>query len=801
MVKNNSDNLIPKEKLDLFGCGLDLKLKLNDGAEVTLPVGLICAPPDVAALGCSFSRELAAQYGKIIGDDAIKNGEVYGGVIDAGVIRDPMEQGSEKMLSEDPYQSSELLKYIISGSDVKLLAGGMLGGETNYCERFIDPRALKEIYMRPYNTVANSLGGAVIPAGCINGQLCSQSEEFIKILKSNLPKKALIINALGSVVDKFYAIKSGACFQIPKLKQDDDYVFSKLESGELNESQLDGGVVRAVAAMEEKSRRGDYVSGANDDDIATAANISFVRQLAESSIVMLKNEGILPFFKAAEFKPGAQTVPVFGDLTKDELEALGANFPALHKSIESLADADSKKENNDKAVLFIKSDGEISQGKAEQIKSVGEKYRKTVLVLLSSRPIALPHLNKVKAVFYVPSYNIYSFAALGKMLSGLISPSGRLNVTYLSNKNHYPSKKYLRAAQRGMFCYESVSCGYRYFACYRQPVLFPFGYGLSYLNFEYSKLKISLAGKEIILNFTVKNMSNRSGESVIFVFGKMLGENVLGLCERLVAFERVSFLPNEEKHMMISVKTGSLAVYDNTIDKWLIPGGKYEFCISEHSGGYIVSGEIKVNKGEKAELKISKKTVPDYFSEFDLNPIGTEVEKVMKMPLIAKDSPEKEFIKPISASTRAQYFDKVVKALNKIVMNRNDSREIIGPIKYDVTGAVESLSDYALRKLGEYVDSLTEDIVFKKKLFIFGRKRLSEKMYKEEKQTPQKLIAAKQKAQKQKELITKPPNEKKQILTREEKLAARAQIKSEKAASKQSRQQLKKDKKPTNKTK
>jgi beta-glucosidase len=128
---------------------------------------------------------------------------------------------------------------------------------------------------------------------------------------------------------------------------------------------------------------------------------------------------------------------------------------------------------------------------------------------------------------------------------------------------------------------EGVKVGYKWYDAENKPVLFPFGYGLSYTTYSYSDLKVT-PGKETAVTFTVKNTGGRAGMEIAEVytaFPVRAGEPP----KRLVGWSKVHLNPGESSQVNVIVDPKYLSIYDESLNGWKLVPGEYSFLVGGSS--------------------------------------------------------------------------------------------------------------------------------------------------------------------------------------------------------------------------
>jgi beta-glucosidase len=120
---------------------------------------------------------------------------------------------------------------------------------------------------------------------------------------------------------------------------------------------------------------------------------------------------------------------------------------------------------------------------------------------------------------------------------------------------------------------EKMKVGYKWYDAEKKPVLFPFGFGLSYTTYTYSGLTVK-SGETVEISFTVRNTGKRAGTEIAQVYASLpdaAGEPP----KRLIGWARVELTPGESKQVSIPVSRDRLTVYDEASDGWKLVPGNY----------------------------------------------------------------------------------------------------------------------------------------------------------------------------------------------------------------------------------
>ena len=245
--------------------------------------------------------------------------------------------------------------------------------------------------------------------------------------------------------------------------------------------------------------------------------------------------------------------------------------------------AGEEQDNRLEAGSYLLSDDEI-----EMLTVVREHFKKVVLLLNVGNIIDMTDINRIApdAVLYVWQGGMTGGKGTADVLTGKVSPSGKLPDTIASKASDYPSDaNFGREKNRDIYA-EDIYVGYRYFETFaKEKVLYPFGFGLSYTAFEIKTEKAEITEGAVKLSVSVKNIGSYKGKEVIEVYceapqGK-LGKAVRVLC----GFEKTrELVPQEEQAVEIAVNIAKLASYDDsgvTGNKscYVLEAGEYKFYV------------------------------------------------------------------------------------------------------------------------------------------------------------------------------------------------------------------------------
>jgi len=242
----------------------------------------------------------------------------------------------------------------------------------------------------------------------------------------------------------------------------------------------------------------------------------------------------------------------------------------------------------------------LSGNQNDLIAKVAAANPNTIVVLETGNPITMPWLGQVSAVLEAWFAGSSGDKALANILFGDVNPSGKLPITFPRSEADLPHPTIAkpdpsvqphgpdawRQTLEGIPAFqttydEGLKVGYKWYDAEKKPVLFPFGFGLSYTTYEYSNLKAA-ADNGLRVSFTVKNTGNRAGTEIAQVYVGLppsAGEPP----KRLVGWTKVALKPGENKDVTVEVEPLFLSVFDTQRHGWQKLAGNYTVFVGGSS--------------------------------------------------------------------------------------------------------------------------------------------------------------------------------------------------------------------------
>lgn len=274
-------------------------------------------------------------------------------------------------------------------------------------------------------------------------------------------------------------------------------------------------------------------------------------------------------------------------------------------------------EGNDRRV--IKGDVLLTDSEIRDILLLNEKYEKFMLVVNAGGVMDLTPVLEAKNILILSELGVETGNVLADILLGKINPSGKLTATWAKFED-YP---YSMEINRDDSPYsEGPYVGYRYFDSFDKPVLFPFGFGLSYSEFELKNYKVNNDKENISLKVDVKNISKHPGKEVVQAYISILSEEEPFIKQELIVFNKSKELKeNEVDTVEINFKLSSLARYNPEKAHYYLPKGRYLLKVGNCSRDTINVAEIVLND------VVVVKEAKNIFSHVEIEEINRKITK------------------------------------------------------------------------------------------------------------------------------------------------------------------------------
>jgi beta-glucosidase len=204
------------------------------------------------------------------------------------------------------------------------------------------------------------------------------------------------------------------------------------------------------------------------------------------------------------------------------------------------------------------------------VAAVAKANPRTVVVLQTNGAVIMPWEGKVAAILEAWYPGRMGGAAIARVLTGKVNPSGHLPMTFPKSLDQLPFPGEPRKAQATYE--EGAAVGYKWFDAHGHEPLFAFGHGLSYTSFGYSNLAVTRSGEGLVASVRVTNTGQRSGADAVQVYVAGSGWEAP---RRLGGYAKVALEPGESKVVAMAIDPRLLAVWDTANPGWTRMAGDY----------------------------------------------------------------------------------------------------------------------------------------------------------------------------------------------------------------------------------
>ncbi len=594
-----------------------------------LPEPTATALPSSIAAAATFDRQVNYEWGQVLGAEI--RGWAHHALWGPGInmIRTPWGGRNHEYMSEDPYLTGVIATQQVLGiqSNGKTHATikHFVANESEYqSERWtaatrIPSRAMHEIYLLPFEMAIREGKAASVMCAFpyLNNQWACDSSPLLKqTLRQRWGFDGYIVSDRRAMHSTVAAIRAGTGFEldfVPKYYTP-SLIKAAIKAGQITERDIDALLRPRYFKMFQFGQFDEAYDKFLPSDLTAHATVA--RKAAEGSIVLLKNDGLLPLSQNVRsialigpnwFAGRASMAPRNSDpeditnviapytITPQQglqrtLKKLGSGAPVtyndgadINAAVQAARQAqvavvmvgDNPRETVDKTTLSLPVINGVNQ--EQLVPAILAANPNTIIVLKTEGMVLMPWLPKARALIeaWYPGQDDGDVVA--NVLFGVTNPSGKLPVTFgnTAKEAAYETEAQYEGIRvnnglggKGFFdttagkpqltaeYNENLQVGYRWYEARKVRPVFPFGHGLSYTTFEYSNLSMNTAnqGRKTVLtvNYTITNTGARAGKEASQVYLTLPAE-AREPSKRLVGFEKVELRPGESKQVSVSI--------------------------------------------------------------------------------------------------------------------------------------------------------------------------------------------------------------------------------------------------------
>lgn len=220
----------------------------------------------------------------------------------------------------------------------------------------------------------------------------------------------------------------------------------------------------------------------------------------------------------------------------------------------------------------------------------------TILVVYGGVPVRLENwIAQTKAIVAALYPGQEGGEALADILFGRVNPSGKLPFSYIQDGAQSPAFAAYKSPTNVVRYSEGVFVGYRFYDAHNIRPLFPFGYGLSYTTFDYSRLRIEKRGEhDFVVKADITNTGRREGAEVVEVYVSPHPSPVPRPPKELKGYERVTLAPGQTKTVSVPLDARSFEYYDADTGRWTLSPGPFDILVGPSSREFRLHQSINV---------------------------------------------------------------------------------------------------------------------------------------------------------------------------------------------------------------
>jgi len=625
--------------------------------------------PTASALGATWNTELIREVGAAIGQECQANGVQILLGPGLNIKRTPLNGRNFEYYSEDPHLSGKIAAAFIQGvqsQGIGACAKHFVANNQEH-ERMMhsvnaDERTLREIYLRAFEIVVKESApwSMMCAYNKVNGTWAGENEWLLThILRDEWNYEGFVVSDWGAVNHPDRAVHAGLNLEMPDNAFSADKIVQAVKNGTLDEARLDH-TLQPLLRIILKSNQLKLKNATTDLNAHHALSI----RVAEESIVLLKNEDdILPlneneiksaavlgrFAETPRFQGGGSSnVNAFKSEStfKNIRKIVGENVEIHYHPFYESRGGEYQKSNLDAAVQLAKkadvalvfiglpddfeAEGldrehmDIPESHKALVREVAAVQAHTVAIISNGAAVEIEEWEReVPAILEAWLSGQGSGAAVANILFGRANPSGKLGETFPLRMQHNPAHLYAPGEHRSVDYREGIFVGYRYYDAKSMEVMFPFGHGLSYTRFEYSKLtlnKCEFNDNEVLkISLTVKNIGTRAGAEIVQLYVHDRASELVRPIKELQAFTKIKLDPNESQTIDFELDKRAFTYFHPEMKTWYAESGEFDILVGSSSRDLRLHTTVTLNSSQEHKRVIDKYTP---FRDIINHPVG-----------------------------------------------------------------------------------------------------------------------------------------------------------------------------------
>ncbi len=635
------------------------RFKMSDASVGVRTWGPTTAYAGGSALAASWDTDLARKIGASLGRDARARNVNFLLGPGVNIARSPIAGRNFEYLSEDPYLNATMVVPFIEGvqsqgviATVKHYALNDQEFNRHNASSDVDERTMREIYLPAFEAaVTKAHVDAVMNSyNLVNGVHATQNDFLnLQVLKGEWGFQGVLMSDWDATYDGVAACNNGLDLEMPSPKfMNAKNLAPAVQAGQAKESTIDEHVLRLLRA---ELRYGFTTRPQFDpaDSTYSVADRPLALEEALESITLLKNQGnLLPLdpvkikniaiigpnvypavtggggsSEAHAFEPVSILTGIASLLGPDAHVFYSPTMPDTEDEKKAIAQADvvivavgftaaTEREGKDRTFT-------LPAGQDALVEQVVAANPRTIVLLTGGGGMDLSRwLDKVPALLHLYYSGQEGGTAVAQILFGVHDPEGKLPVSFDRSWETSPSSKWYYGDPKNNTTLHTVGedgkpkdytiehiqygdklmVGYRYWTTTGRHPLFPFGYGLSYTTFKFSRLQapaVAASGSPVSVGFDVTNTGSVAGAEVAELYVSDPSAQVDRPERELKGFAKVRLAPGETQHVTLTLDARAFSYWDQPAHKWIIDPGKFILRVGDSSENTPLHADIDLH--------------------------------------------------------------------------------------------------------------------------------------------------------------------------------------------------------------
>ncbi len=553
------------------------------------------------------------------------------------IKRSPLCGRNFEYYSEDPFLAAEMAGAFIKGVQSKNVGTSLKHFFANNQETRrmsssseMDERTMREIYLAAFEgaAVKQKPWTVMCSYNRINGVYAAENRMALTdILRNEWGFDGYVVSDWGAVNRRVPDLAAGLDLEMPYSGGENDRSIAEaVRNGTISEEILDTAVERILNIIFRCEENRD-MNAVFDRDL----DHEKAGKTAEETIVLLKNENVLPILKSKKVAfigkyarepryQGGGSSHINSHRVTSAVEAAEGKYDIVYAQgfrddidltdDKLLNEAIRAAKSADTAVIFaglpdaFESEGfdrtHIRMPDCQNIliDRICEVQPNVIVVLHNGSPVEMPWKEKVSGIIEAYLGGQAVGKAVADILFGDVNPSGRLPETFPLRLEDNPSYLYYLGEGDTVEYREGIFVGYRYYDKKKMPVLFPFGYGLSYTTFAYSNLRLSADKlkdtEELAVSVDITNTGKVAGKEVVQLYVADIESTVLRPQKELRDFIKLELAPGETKTTRFILGKRAFAYWSTKLHDWHVESGEFEIMIGRSSADIVLKRKVDV---------------------------------------------------------------------------------------------------------------------------------------------------------------------------------------------------------------